>query len=401
MANESTVAETTTAEPSQQELANINVADAFSSALSGIDKSSYELVTKKDSPATETPKEVVKETKPEVTEATTEEVETTPEAGKTDEKDGEEAAAEEIVSKDPKAQARWSELKKELKAIKAEAETLRAEKQAASDAKEQLERFKAEAESLKKETEAMNSELALTRVEGTREFRQKVTEPLNQTFTQVETLAAQYKIDPNKLVDALYKDVSGDATALDELITDVPERHRNKIYALSENLLQIENRRADLKQNAQTALKTSIEREKAEREQFVAQQQENRNKEVASLSTKFQEKLGTILPAEVKIDYSAVGRDAMQIETWDDQTKMYSGFAAVVLPEVLKGFENIQAELKKAKAENAKLRGGSPKSGSGHSPSSPTEAQPKVDFSKMTMDDFAKQSAARIAGGIA
>ena len=391
--------ETSTAAPAATAEAPIpetsDVSSLFSEALRGIDKQAYETVTAKE---TKKEPEATQETTKEATteEATTEATSTEETTEEASEETTDAAAEEAAPSNDPKAQAKWSELKKTVKELKAETERLKAEAQSAKEAKEALDRIKSEHESLQKEREEIDKELYLSRVEATREYKKAVTEPLEGTFKQVEAVAGQFKLDANALVDALYKDISGDTTALDEVISEVPERHKAKIYSLADNLLQIENRRADLKENAKAAYTTAIEKEKAEREQFITQQKETRTKEINTLKTKFQEKFTPILGDKANIDFEAAGRDVMNIEEWDDQTKMYSGYAAVVLPELVKAHETLAAELKEARAQLAKLRNGSPKSSQGVA-STPAEAQAKVDYSKTTVENFAKEAADRIA----
>ena len=132
-----------------------------------------------------------------------------------------------------KEKVRWKELKqaeKDLKLAQKELAELKAKGSEFEQASKEVQDLKAQIEEIKKEREAIDGELYMTRVTATKEYKQYVTEPLNEIIEGAEFFAARNKIDTGDLIDALQADTNGDPAKLDALMADWSERDKSKVW---------------------------------------------------------------------------------------------------------------------------------------------------------------------------
>jgi hypothetical protein len=81
---------------------------------------------------------------------------------------------------------------------------------------------------------------------------------------------------------------------------------------------------------------------------------------------------------------------------------MYAGLAAVTLPDLLESYNMLRGQLRDAKGELIKMRGGAPKIATGgRTPAVPIEPKEETrDLSKINLSDFAEESTRRIRQGM-
>lgn len=298
-----------------------------------------------------------------------------------------------------KEKVRWKELKqaeKDLKLAQKELAELKAKGSEFEQASKEVQDLKAQIEEIKKEREAIDGELYMTRVTATKEYKQYVTEPLNEIIEGAEFFAARNKIDTGDLIDALQADTNGDASKLDALMADWSERDKSKVWTLADNLLQIEKRKSELEQHSKEAYELSMERTQKEQQEQYQQYIAQRESAVNEVLPKISEKVFNILPEDKRPDINKLQQEVMNYDEWPENLKVYGILGATVLPDLLDTVKSLQTELSETKAANIKLRGGVPAAGGGNSPKSPADAAKPVDYTKMDTDDFVKNLVGRM-----
>ena len=320
--------------------------------------------------------------------------------GKVEEtKEADSDVVSEVEPTGEKEKIRWKELKqaeKELKLAQKELAELKAKGSEYEQASKEVQDLKAQIEEIKKEREAIDGELYMTRVQATKEYKQYVTEPLNEIIEGAEFFAARNKIDTGDLIDALQADTNGDASKLDALMADWSERDKSKVWTLADNLLQIEKRKAELEQHSKEAYELSMERTQKEQQEQYQQYIAQRESAVNEVLPKISEKVFNILPEDKRPDINKLQQEVMNYDEWPENLKVYGILGATVLPDLLDTVKSLQAELKETKESNIKLRGGVPAAGGGNSPKSPADASKPVDYTKMDTDDFVKNLVGRM-----
>lgn len=298
-----------------------------------------------------------------------------------------------------KEKVRWKELKqaeKDLKLAQKELAELKAKGSEFEQASKEVQDLKAQIEEIQREREAIDGELYMTRVTATKEYKQYVTEPLNEIIEGAEFFAARNKIDTGDLIDALQADTNGDPAKLDALMADWSERDKSKVWTLADNLLQIEKRKAELEQHSKEAYELSMERTQKEQQEQYQQYIAQRESAVNEVLPKISEKVFNILPEDKRPDINKLQQEVMNYDEWPENLKVYGILGATVLPDLLDTVKSLQTELSETKAANIKLRGGVPAAAGGNSPKSPADVAKPVDYTKMDTDDFVKNLVGRM-----
>ena len=298
-----------------------------------------------------------------------------------------------------KEKVRWKELKqaeKDLKLAQKELAELKAKGSEYEQASKEVQDLKAQIEEIQREREAIDGELYMTRVQATKEYKQYVTEPLNEIIEGAEFFAARNKIDTGDLIDALQADSNGDTAKLDALMADWSERDKSKVWTLADNLLQIEKRKAELEQHSKEAYELSMERTKKEEQEQYQQYIAQRESAVNEVLPKISEKVFNILPEDKRPDINKLQQEVMNYDEWPENLKVYGILGATVLPDLLDTVKSLQTELSETKAANIKLRGGVPAAAGGTSPKSPADTAKPIDYTKMDTDDFVKNLVGRM-----
>jgi DNA repair exonuclease SbcCD ATPase subunit len=319
------------------------------------------------------------------------------EAGKT-EADNTDAQTEVEPSGD-KEKIRWKELKqaeKELKLAQKELSELKALGSEYEQASKEVQELKSQIEEIQKEREAIDGELYMTRVQATKEWKQYVSEPLNEIIDNADFFAQRNKVDTGDLIDALQADTNGDPQKLEALMADWSERDKSKVWTLADNLLQIEKRKEELEANSKEAYNVSMERQKKEEQEFYNQYYAQRESAIQEVVPKMAEKVFNLLPEDKRPDMDKLQKEVMSYDDWPENLKVYGILGAAVLPDLLDTVKSLQAELKETKENNVKLRGGSAPAAGGNSPKTPAEANKPTDYTKMDTDDFVKNLVGRM-----
>jgi chromosome segregation ATPase len=306
----------------------------------------------------------------------------------------------EVEPSEDKAKIRWKELKQaesDLKNAQRELAELKAMGEESQQAAREVAELKEQLEAIQQEREELDGELYMSRVQSTREWKQYITEPLNQIIQDAEFFSQRNKADTGELIDALQADTNGDPAKLENLIADWSERDKTKVWALADNLLQIEKRKSDLESNSKAAYEASMERYGKEQQEQYQQYIAQRETAVSEVLPKISEKVFNLLPEDKRPDINKLQQEVMGYDEWPENLKVYGILGATVLPDLVDQISSLQKELSEAKENNVKLRGGAPAAAGGNSPKSPVEAAKSVDYTKVDTDDFVKSLVSRIS----
>jgi hypothetical protein len=354
--------------------------------------------------AVQQPKESkpIEPTQPSPTE-TKQETQTEPAGGSEENKT--EATTKDVQSEveptEDKAKIRWKELKQaetELKTAQRELSELKAKGEEYEQAASEVSELKEQLEAIQQEREALDGELYLTRVQSTREWKQYIAEPLSQIIQDAEFYSQRNKTDAGELINALQADSNGDPVQLENLISDWSERDKTKVWALADNLLQIEKRKGELETNSKAAYEASMERQGKEQQDQYKQYIAQRETAVSEVLPKISEKVFSLLPEDKRPDMNKLQQEVMGYDEWPENLKVYGILGATVLPDLVDQITSLQQQLNESKENNIKLRGGAPAAAGGNSPRTPGETSKAVDYTKVDTDDFVKGLVSRISG---
>lgn len=306
----------------------------------------------------------------------------------------------ESTPSEDKAKIRWKELKQaeaDLKIAQKELSELKKRGEEFEFQSKEVAELKAQIEEIKQEREAIDNELYLTRVQSTREWKQYITEPLNKIIEDVEFFAQRNKTEARDLIDALQADSNGDPQKLEQVIADWSERDKTKVWALADNLLQIENRKAEIESKSKEAYEESLSRYNKEQQENMQKYFAQRESAISDVLPKISEKVFNLLPEDKRPNTDVLKKEIMEYDSWPENLKVYGILGATVLPDLIDQINSLQSQLKETRENNVKIRGASPSIAGGTSPRSPSESKKPVDYSKLDTDDFVKSLVSRMS----
>jgi hypothetical protein len=299
-----------------------------------------------------------------------------------------------------KAKIRWKELKQaevDLKSAQKELIDLKKRGEEFEQQAREVAELKANLEEIQNERDSIDGELYLTRVQSTKEWNQFITEPLNGIISDVEYFAKRNQTDTGALINAIQADVNGNPHELESVIADWSERDKTKVWALADNLLQIENRKADIEANSKAAYEASLENQNKEMQSRQEQYYAQRESAISDVLPKVAEKVFNLLPEDKRPNSETLKKELMDYDSWPENLKVYGILGATVLPDLIEQINTLKSQLNETKENNVKIRSSSPSVNSGNSPRTPQESRKSVDYSKIDTDDFVKGLVSRMA----
>lgn len=306
----------------------------------------------------------------------------------------------ESQPQEDKAKIRWKELKQaevDLKNAQKELSELKKRGDEFEQQAKEVAELKANIEEIQSERDSIDSELYLTRVQATKEWDQYITQPLNGIISDVEYFAKRNQTNAGELINAIQADVNGSPQELESVIADWSERDKTKVWALADNLLQIEKRKADIESNSKLAYEASLENKnketKLQQEQYYAQ----RESAISEVLPKITEKVFNLLPEDKRPNADLLKKELMDYDSWPENLKVYGILGATVLPDLIEQINTLKSQLNETKENNVKIRSSSPSVNSGNSPRTPQDSMKSVDYSKIDTDDFVKGLVSRMA----
>lgn len=293
----------------------------------------------------------------------------TPETPVTDDKFPDAESLSETL-KTPEAKAKWNELRSEKKAFEtkvkeyeakvAEYETKLAEASKLAVSTELENKVKSYEEQVQK----YEQELAISRVEATKEYKELVSSPTEAIMSAAESLAKHYKIDEQKLADAL---IEGNTTRqnalLEDLMDGMSERDRSRLYRLADDMGMVVAKDAELRERASTAWEEAQSRMQAETEAS----ERNRLLTLKNATEKVFELFGSKKLDAYGVDLNSVKEAALSsdIDRAAPEVRAYASAAGNMLPTVLKALADKEARIKSLEETVAKYNRATPGASAG------------------------------------
>jgi regulator of replication initiation timing len=247
----------------------------------------------------------------------------------------------------PQAKAKWGELKSELKQERA---AIRAMRDELEGLKQKSLYDPKEVETLKQQVEEYNKELAVHRIEATKEYREAITEPLKAIGSAAESLARRYELDQEAFYDALATtDEARQQKLLSDVVDGMSDRDRLKVYQMADDTLLLLRKRDDMKARSHEAMQELEIRQQESAERDSAERRRVFTSQVDRVFEAFADKVPfhPLAPTESK---SAVLEQLRQDALAADvsgagaDVQAYSAAAGVVLPRLIKQFRALAAE---------------------------------------------------------
>lgn len=226
---------------------------------------------------------------------------------------------------------------------------------------------KARLADLQKQVEKYEKEISSVRLESSPEYEKVIVEPSNRIRTEAMRLAAKYKLENTKLVDALSEaDPSRQSDMTSELAATMNERDKMVFYTLVDDFNSVLSKREELTSNADAAWK--------EVESNRAREAEQAKKAAYDSWKSSGDKIWKAIEAKVPLG------DVAKLETFkaevaskplselpiDQQT--YSVSAGFLLPHFVTAKANLEKKVAELEATLTKYTKAAPGAGGGSAP---------------------------------
>ena len=374
------MSETATAEPTATGSDNINFADAFDAGFEALNKA----------PAAEAPVATAVTAPAEITKPV--EVAKTDASSTTNPLDiltkrmtgQEEATKTEAVSDEPdikapenlkpEAQTAWARLTKDLREARTQIKEFEAKaSEAPVNSVEQID-LQNQLNTLKAERDEYESELRLSRLESTREYKQAVTSPLQEIQKEVSEISGLYKADARSVYSAMVEsDPATRRALLKEATSTFDPVDALAIRARAEDLHKVFARRDVLTKDVQTVLQMLDTEQKQERDNIHKRTQEQVDSAYKNEWENLQKENPLLRPIENNEAWNNtinnIQQQALQIENTelDPRAKAKLTFHAAAMPVVMDVFRDYvsraQSRITELEALTKELRSTIPSSG--------------------------------------
>lgn len=294
-----------------------------------------------------------------------------------------EALADQL--KTPEAKAKWGELRKERETFKTRAQELEAkiaeyETKLAENSKMSVNpELENKVKTYEQQVAEYERELAISRLEGTREYKELVTQPSTDILDAAGALASSYEIDEQKMFDAILEpNPKRQSDMLNDLLEGMSERDRSRVYRLADDMLYVAAKDKELREKASTAWEEVQAREKATAEASERQRLLTLRQETDMVFKLFEDKkIGSL-----GFDLNAIREKALQtdIDSSDPRTKAFAVAAGNLLPEAIKALASRDARVRELEATVARLTRTTPGAAAGSAPDNTPVTNPVSSF---------------------
>jgi hypothetical protein len=270
----------------------------------------------------------------------------------------------------PEAARRFKELKSELKTYRSRAEEL---EQTVTQKDSRLQELQAladnpENQELQKRVSEYESQMLVNKLENSHAYRTLVDEPLLNLVNEADSISQKYSLDSNALIDAISEsNEAAQDELLTELLVNVSDRDKSRVYKIIENVHPILEHRDVLRQNAQAALREAEELDNQRQRQNLAQRVVQRQEAASAVADKLKSKL-TFLSGVEGVDLATIAKEAAELEpsTLDPVTGTYQAMAAKLLPKMAIQYMSLQKEIDTLTERLAEYDRAAPKAGGGY-----------------------------------
>ena len=280
---------------------------------------------------------------------------------------------------------KWAvNMKKDWKAEKAKREELEAKLAEFEKSKPAID--PSEIENLKAVVEEQERELALARVEATREFKEAVVQPMQQIRDLAGQLAKKYELNENEVMAALSeKDPSSRSDKISDLTAGMNDADKWTLYEAQRRYVKVENVREKVAANAKLALE-KVEQHRQEQLKVASEQSA---KEYGQMLSKVwsdaQQAIPLLKPVEGDDDWNKQLEQAQQFAQIDisglnSDARARVAIRSAVAPLIYGQFVALFNQYQEMEKALEKYQSATPKAGGGNS--APATEQ-KAEF-----DDF-------------
>ena len=273
----------------------------------------------------------------------------------------------------PKAASRFKQLKSELKDTSTELQTLR----------QQQEEYEAKITELSglaqsQDVEALQQKIAeyeqtqmFTNLEQTQAYQEAVALPLQNIVQEASAIAERYGADSDSLIDAMsLSDQEEQDRALNDILHDVSDRDRAKIYHLVNQIDPVLHMRNNLWENSDAAFKEAELLAERQSQHAAAENLRVRQEVAQNVAERVQQKLPFLSGVE-GLDMAAIQEKAAEVDpsVMHPVDFTFNSISAQLLPTVVREFIAMRAENTVLTDRLAEYEGAEPTM-SGNSPPS-------------------------------
>ena len=315
-----------------------------------------------------------------------------------------EAPPEERTESDKaKAATKWKtyrEAYRENPKLKSENQSLKAQLAKLGDQSE-VKTLREHVQALSNERQRLVALVEQGNIESSDIWDQQIMTPLNAMWEDIQTISQRNSLDPKK-VAALLQD--GDDVALNDYMEEHNTRpgDKNYLFGMIRDISHIERHKQYLRANAQELKSKSQQEALSRRDNYFKGISSQRSHAIEAIVPKIEQKILSILPRDKRRNLQNDVQHILDFEKWEPDIQMYAGVSAVVLPDLLDSYNLLRSQLKEAKAELVRFRGGSPRisagAGKARAPVNDGEEDtpPPDKLAKTSLTDFAEESTKRI-----
>ena len=264
----------------------------------------------------------------------------------------------------PKAASRFKKLKDEIKDNKSELDTLRQTVREQESKMEELNAIAAnrDVDALKNQLSEYEIQKSFNDLENTPQYREAVSDPLSRLMDKASVIAEKYDIKYDSLVDAIaLEDTEKQDTALADLLPDASDRDKSSIYRIIEDIVPIMDRRKDLYENADAALKEAHYMDEQKQQAELAERAELRQSITRNVVKRVGEKLPFLAGVE-GLDMSSVQEKAADLDpsAVHPVDFAYNSVAAQLLPTLVREYLSSRAEADVLMSKLSEYEGAEP-----------------------------------------
>jgi len=206
-------------------------------------------------------------------------------------------------------------------------------------------------------------------LEGTREYREAVTAPMEAALRSVRRVAESYDLDENKLIAALHEPSRRkQSEMLDELTADLPQRDASMIFRAAEDVELVLEKKRELEESAETNL-SQIRASMAANEEAA---QKKRAESVLGHANQISGQLKEKLPGFEDAISDALKKARTELSTGiKDSTLAYAAVSGFLIPDIFAKYQEAEKQVKELQATVERYTKASPSGGrpSGDKPS--------------------------------
>ena len=273
----------------------------------------------------------------------------------------------------PKAASRFKQLKSELKETSSELQVLRQQQE---EYEQKIKALSGVAES--QDVEALQQKISdyeqdklFNNLEGTEAYQTAVAQPLQSIVEQAAEIADKYGADADTLIDVMsLSDQDEQDRGLNDLLHEATDRDRAKIYHLVNQIDPILERRSNMWENAEAALKEAELLAERQSQNEAAENLRVRQEVAQNVAERVQQKLPFLSGVE-GLDMKAIQEKAAEVDpsVMHPVDFTFNSISAQLLPTVVREFISMRAENAALTDRLAEYEGAEPTM-SGNAPTS-------------------------------